>query len=57
MEYKVFFCYLRMLSILTGMPSAIDVVLVALLLTLKIFHTLSSISIINFGEVNARWEP
>ena len=39
------------------MPSAIDVVLVALLLTLKIFHTLSSISIVNFGEVNARWEP
>ena len=39
------------------MPSAIDVVLVSLLLTLKIFHTLSSIPVVNFGEVNARWEP
>ena len=33
----------------------IDVVLVFLLLTLNIFHTVSSASIINFEEVNFSW--
>ena len=33
----------------------IDVVLVFLLLTLNIFHTVSSVSIINFEKVNFSW--
>ena len=32
-----------------------DVVLVSLLLTLNIFHTLSSVPIVNFEHVNAYW--
>ena len=35
---------------------AIGVVLFSLLLTLNIFHTCSSISIVNFEQVNADWE-
>ena len=31
------------------------VVLVSLLLTLNIFHTCSSVSIVNFEQVNAGW--
>ena len=34
---------------------AISVVLVSLLLTLNIFHTLSSVFIVNFEKVNADW--
>ena len=34
---------------------AIGVVLVSLLLTLNIFHTLFSVSIVNFEQVNAGW--
>ena len=33
----------------------LDVVLVFLLLTLKIFHALSSVSFVNFGQVNVSW--
>ena len=33
----------------------LDVVLVFLLLTLNIFHSVSSVSIINFEEVNFSW--
>ena len=32
------------------------VVLMSLLLTLNIFHTLSSVSIVNFEQVNAGWD-
>ena len=35
----------------------IGIVLVSLLLTLKIFHNLSSISIVSFEQVNADWVP
>ena len=37
------------------MFKAIGVVLVSLLLTLNIFHTCSSVSIVNFEQVNAGW--
>ena len=33
-----------------------DTVLVSLLLTLKIFHTLFYVSIVNFEQVNASWD-
>ena len=42
-------------SKLTVETLAIGVVLVALLLTLNIFHTLFSVSIVNFEQVNAGW--
>ena len=35
---------------------AIDVVLVSLLLTLNIFHTFFSVSIVEFEQVNVFWE-
>ena len=35
--------------------TTLSVVLVSLLLTLNIFHTLSSVSIVNFEQVNAGW--
>ena len=42
-------------SKLTEETLAIGVVLVSLLLTLNIFHTLFSVSIVNFEQVNAGW--
>ena len=35
--------------------NVIDVVLIILLLTLNIFHTFSSVSIVNFEQVNVNW--
>ena len=39
-----------------GVKYTNGVVLVSLLLTLNIFHTFSSVSIVNFEQVNAGWD-
>ena len=36
--------------------TSVDVVLVSLLLTLKIFHIIFSVSIVDFEQVNGGWE-
>ena len=36
--------------------TAIDIVLVFLLLTLYIFHTFSSVSIVDFEQVDVSWD-